>query len=209
MKLNLPLVPNLLLAVTAAAVVVLPSPGADEPKPNREAFINEVLDAKPTTVTPKFDDYTPGSYHVKKEDLLQGLTDEATKRKLTLRGVSIVGPLPADPLWTSYVMVFIQEGEKVRVNSLIMPHARITHKATDLITAERYKSCWRGYSPPGSSRRKCRRQPAAETRRPRTRSPPLYYSSPGARMGSRVRCSTGRRTGTRSWRSWSSSTTGS
>jgi hypothetical protein len=100
------------------------------------AFINEVLDAKPTAVTPKFDDYTPGSYHVIKEDLLEGIVEEATKRKLGLRGVLIVGP--TGPLWTYVVAVFIRDEDQIRVNVLVFPHARITYKATGLVTAERY-----------------------------------------------------------------------
>lgn len=133
-----------LLTVVAILVLANSGPGADEPKPTRDAFLNEVLDAKPTPITPKFNDYTPGSYHVEKEDLLKGLTDEAKKRKLTLRAVTILGPLPGDPLWTSYVAVFIQEGEKVRVNSLVMPHARITTKSSGLITSERYAKWLQG-----------------------------------------------------------------
>jgi hypothetical protein len=131
-----------LLVALAALAVSSVSLGAEEPKPTRKAFLGEVLDAKPTPVTPKFNDYTPGSYHIEKEDLLKGLLEEAKKRKLTLRSVTILGPLPADPLWTSYVMVCIQDGKKIRVNSLVMPHARITSKATGLITAEQYKK-WR------------------------------------------------------------------
>lgn len=123
---------------------MLPALGADGPKPTRQAFLAEVLDARPTAVTSRFDDYTPGSYHIEKEDLVQGLTDEAKKRKLKLGAVSILGPLPFDPLWTSYVLVFIQEGEKVRVNSLIMPHARITGKATGLITTGEYRKWLEG-----------------------------------------------------------------
>ena len=131
-----------LLVVTTAILLAGSSLGADDSKPTREAFLGEVLDAKPTAATPKFDDYTDGSYHIEKEDLLKGLTEEAKKRKLTLRAVTIVGPLAPDPLWTSYVVVCIQEGEKVRVNSLVMPHARITGKSTGLVTADRYKK-WR------------------------------------------------------------------
>src|SRR5262249_5543802 len=70
------------------------------------------------------------------EDLLKGLTEEARKRKLSLRGVLIIGP--EIPLWTYYVTVFLQEGDKMRVNTLIFPHARITHKSTGLLTADRY-----------------------------------------------------------------------
>jgi hypothetical protein len=64
---------------------------------------------------------------------------EAQKQKLVLRAVVVVGPLGGDPLWTSWVWVFIQEGEKIRVNGLVMPHARITGKSTCLITAEQFK----------------------------------------------------------------------
>jgi hypothetical protein len=108
----------------------------DDPKPTRDAFISEVLDAKPTPATPKFHD-VGDSYHILKEDLLKGVTEEAAKRKLGLRGVLIAGPM-RDPLWTSVVVVFLREGDKVRVNLLIFPHARITYKATGLVTAKRF-----------------------------------------------------------------------
>jgi hypothetical protein len=138
------LMQRLLLAAVTVTVVALRLPGADDTKPTRAAFINEVLDAKPTPVTPKFDDYTPGSYHIERDDLLKGLEEEAKKRKLSFRAVAIIGPMPYDPLWTSRVVVFIQEGEKVRVNSLVMPHARITGKGTGLITTEQYKTWLEG-----------------------------------------------------------------
>src|SRR5262245_51091726 len=87
--------------MAAAGVIVLVVPvRADQLKPTRKAFLGEVLDARPTPVTPKFDDYTPGSYHIEKEDLLNGLIEEAKKRKLTLRSVTIFGPVLTDPLWT-------------------------------------------------------------------------------------------------------------
>ena len=130
------------LSVLAAVLSPSLPVRADDAKPTREAFLSEVLDAKPTLVTPKFDDYTRGSYHIEKEDLIKGLVEEAKKRKLTLRAITILGPVPVDPLWTSRVLVFIQDGEKIRVNALVMPHARITSKATGLITADQYKK-WR------------------------------------------------------------------
>jgi hypothetical protein len=101
------------------------------------AFIGEVLDAKPTDTTPKFDDYTPGSYHIIKQDLLEGIVEQAAERNLGLRGMLIAGPM-RDPLWTYVVVVFLREGDKVRVNLLVFPHARITYKATGLVTADRY-----------------------------------------------------------------------
>ena len=105
--------------------------------PTRAAFIQEVLDARPTPVTPKFHD-AADSYHILKEDLLKGLVEESEKRKLSLRGVLIAGPMPFDPLWTYVVSVFIQDGDKVRINLLDFAHARITYKGTGIVTGERF-----------------------------------------------------------------------
>jgi hypothetical protein len=129
---------RLLLAAAAVATLHGPLLWAADPKPTRDAFLAECLDAKPTPTTPKFNDYRLGSYHVVKDDLLKGLTDEAKNRKLALRAVLVCGPRPGDPLWTSYVTVFLREGARVRVNHLVMPHARITWKGTVLIPADRY-----------------------------------------------------------------------
>jgi hypothetical protein len=63
------------VAVASVIVLAAPSAHADDLKPTREAFLKEVLDAKPSPVTPKFDDYTSGSYHIEKEDLLKGLVE--------------------------------------------------------------------------------------------------------------------------------------
>jgi hypothetical protein len=139
MKPILSLMEKIILLIIAMQLFSPSTLYAEDPKPTREAFINEVLDEKPTKVTPKFNDYMPSSYHIEKEDLFKGLTEEAKKRKLNLRAVSIIGPLPADPLWTSYVVVFIQKGEKIQVNSLVMPHARITGKASGMIPSEKYQ----------------------------------------------------------------------
>jgi hypothetical protein len=160
--------PRLLATVVAIAAVAAPSPGADDPKPTREAFLGEVLDAKPTPATPKFVD-VPGSYHVQKEDLLAGLTGEAKKRKIALRAVLIAGPMPFDPLWTYYVTVFIREGEQVRVNNLVMPHARVTGKATGLIAADRYERWVAGLLDTGVPRK----EPPLEARGEKGKSGPL------------------------------------
>lgn len=79
-----------------------------------------------------FDDYTPGSYHVRKDDLLAGLREQSVACGLRLRAVLIVGPLGM--LWAYHVAVFIDEGDEVRVNVLAMPHARITRKSTTTVT---------------------------------------------------------------------------
>lgn len=128
-----------------AAVILLGAPALcqEKPVPDRKAFLGEVLDARPTPVTPEFNSYRSDSYRITNEDLFKGLTEEAAKRKMVLKSVTILGPM-TDPLWTSYVVVCFQEGEKVRVNSLIMPHARITGKATGLITTVQYKAWLKG-----------------------------------------------------------------
>ena len=105
-------------------------------KPSRDNFFREVLYAKATSVTPLYDDYTEGSYHVDKLDVFKGLPEMAQKEGLKLSGLVVVGPVGL--LWAYYVVAFIDEGEMIRVNSLTMPHARITYKSTGTITQKRY-----------------------------------------------------------------------
>ena len=101
---------------------------ADTVSPSREGLFREVLFAPPTARTPRFDDYTAGSYHVDKLDLAEGLPSEAARCGLRLRALLVLGPV--GPLWAFHVAAFIQDGDSLRVNSLVMPHARITGKST-------------------------------------------------------------------------------
>jgi hypothetical protein len=117
---------------------ITPTPVAIEKKPTRENFFREVLYAQATEITPLFDDYTEGSYHVDKLDVLKGLPEIAEKENLKLRGLMVIGPTGF--LWGYYVIPFIEENGKIRVNSLSMPHARITFKATGTITEDDYQS---------------------------------------------------------------------
>ncbi len=100
--------------------------------PSREGFFHEVLFAEPTARTPRFDDYTRDSYHVHKLDLVRGLPIQAAACGVQLRAALVVGPM--GPLWTYHVAALLQDGTNVRVNSLVMPHARITGKGTGLIS---------------------------------------------------------------------------
>src|SRR5438477_12800242 len=75
-------------------------------KTDRAAFLNEVLNPQPTSVTPRFDDYHAGSYHADKQDLLDGLVAETAKHGLKLRCLSIVGPV--GPLWAYFIDVFLE-----------------------------------------------------------------------------------------------------
>ena len=104
---------------------------ADSLTPSREGFFREALFAAKSARTPRFDDYTPGSYHADKLDIAAGLPSAATKCGLTLDGLVVVGPV--GPLWAYHVVVFVREGKDIRVNSLVMPHARITGKGTGVI----------------------------------------------------------------------------
>ena len=96
--------------------------------PDRAQFIRECLDSAATPETPKFDDYTKGSYHINMLDLVEGLTKATESQPGRLRAVIIFGP--TGPLWAYHVLVALSEGELVRLNWLGMPHARITDKGT-------------------------------------------------------------------------------
>ena len=124
------------VALGLLCLMVAASVYAASLRPTREAFFSELLNPQPTPRTSRFDDYTPGSYHVNKYDVWKGLPNAARKQNKPLRGLLIVGP--SGPLWTYHVFTFIEENKKIRTNLLVMPHARITHKATLLISPARY-----------------------------------------------------------------------
>ena len=111
--------------IATAAIFVGPCGFA---APDRAQFIRECLDATATRDTPKFDDYTEGSYHVDKFDLVEGLEGATKSQPGRLHAVIILGP--TGPLWTYYVFVALSEGDGIRLNWLVMPHARITGKST-------------------------------------------------------------------------------
>ncbi len=109
---------------------------ATDLKPSRDNFFSEILYAKATSVTPLYNDYTVGSYHANKIGVLKGLPEVAKKEGLELRGLIVVGPV--GPLWAYHIVAFIEEGNVIRVNSLTMPHARITYKSTGTISPKLY-----------------------------------------------------------------------
>jgi sugar lactone lactonase YvrE len=117
-------------------VFTLPAQRVRDLKPSRDAFLRELLDPEYTLVTRRFDDYTSGSYHVDKIDLYNGLRAAANRSGKRLRGVLIVGP--SGVLWSYGVTAFFDEGDRVRANHLVMPHARITWKGTALLTRQQY-----------------------------------------------------------------------
>ena len=111
-------------------------------EPSKENFFREVLYANATKITPLFDDYTKGSYHVDKIDVYNGLPEIARKEGVKLHGLIVVGPM--NVLWTYHVLAFMEEKENIRVNHLTMPHARITYKSTGVIGLNDYRELMSG-----------------------------------------------------------------
>jgi len=103
----------------------------DGVEPSRDGFLHEVLFPAATRRTPRFDDHTPGSYHIEKLDLVQGLPEEAKLCGGVVRASLVIGPM--GPLWSYHVVALVEEGPNVRVSSLVIPHARITGKGTGLV----------------------------------------------------------------------------
>jgi hypothetical protein len=93
-----------------------------------------VLFSGPTSRTPRFDDYTPDSYHIEKRDLVEGLIQQSDACNIKLRAILIVGPVGM--LWAYRVVTFADEGAQLRVNIVAIPHARITEKRTATVSVE-------------------------------------------------------------------------
>jgi hypothetical protein len=117
---------------TALPAACVAGPLPDDSAPSREGFFREALFAAQTARTPRYDDYTAGSYHVDKLDVATGLPGIAHKCGATLDSVLVLGPTGL--LWTYHVVTVLHDQTLLRVNSLVMPHARITGKATGLVT---------------------------------------------------------------------------
>jgi hypothetical protein len=108
----------------------------NQPKPDRETFLAELLDPEYTPATRLFDDYTEGSYHVNKVEVLSEIQKYAGKQNRKLIGFLAIGPY--GPLWAYDLIAFFEEVDGVRANRLIMAHARITYKATAILTMKEY-----------------------------------------------------------------------
>jgi len=130
-----------LCIVTAACRTGAPDP-VRSPSPfpawndlSFSGFAQEVLVGYGTQRTPRFDDYTKGSYHVDPAQLVKDLPAEARLYKLNLQAVVVVGPYG---LWAYDVIAVLRDPDEdcVRVNWLGMPHARITHKRSGCLSVE-------------------------------------------------------------------------
>jgi hypothetical protein len=124
---------------------------ADSLKPSREGFFREALFAAGSARTPRFDDYTPGSYHAEKLDIADGLPLVAKKCGLNLEGLVVVGPI--GPLWAYHVIVFLRDDKGIRLNTLVMPHARITGKGTVVVAPAEFEEFFRYLSSSSALRR--------------------------------------------------------
>ncbi|HPQ39935.1 MAG TPA: hypothetical protein PLV45_06130 [bacterium] len=102
---------------------------------SRDGFLQELLFIQGTTRTPEFDDYTPGSYHVEKLDLLAGVMQLREKDE-PVTGALILGPL--GPLWAYNAVLFVERDRRIHANWLHFPHARITYKGTRRLTRNEY-----------------------------------------------------------------------
>lgn len=91
-------------------------------------FAQEVLFGYGMPRTPRFDDYTEGSYHVRPAELAAELPREAKLYDLAPSSLVVVGP--SGILWSYDVIAFIPTKDCLRANWVLMAHARITMKKT-------------------------------------------------------------------------------
>lgn len=112
---------------------------------SHRVFINEMATVGRTDATAHFDGYTPGSYHVDKFDLLEGMRLMADSLTKKVDAVLIFGPV--GPLW-QYDIVTVIDSLKpdslVNINHLVFPHARITNKSTKKLERVQYRRCLDG-----------------------------------------------------------------
>lgn len=106
---------------------------------SREGFIQECIFSEGTPRTPHFDDYTEGSYHIDKQDLISGI---GTIRQKCPDIVAVFVGGPWGPLWAYEVITFksINSGSDLQVNRLVFPHARIVFKSTKTISRSEFES---------------------------------------------------------------------
>jgi hypothetical protein len=109
-------------------------------KLSREGFIQELVFAQATPRTPLFDDYTEGSYHVDKLDLLEGIRLRREKEDINVVALIVYGP--GLMLWEYNIFTFIEKDDHIQINRLSFPHARITFKSTKSIARDEFAKHW-------------------------------------------------------------------
>ncbi len=103
----------------------------DDSVPTKIGFYHELLNPVATKRTPAFDDYSIGNYRVRTNELTLEYYSFSKIFGKNLRAILIIGP--NGPLWTYHVAAFFADNGKLKVNLIVMPHARITYKATGYI----------------------------------------------------------------------------
>jgi hypothetical protein len=125
--------------------IVQPEPAMTTEEPSRIGFFEEVLFSEWTKRSSLFNDYNdPPSYHVAPMDVLDGLPKVAQAKGLKLKGLVVSGP--SGVLWTYHVVAFIEEGDGIRMNLVVFPHARLTDKFTGHITMEQFRHLMQFFS---------------------------------------------------------------
>jgi hypothetical protein len=105
--------------------------------PTASDFYRELLDPMPQPTSASFNDYYPeGSYHVSKLGLWSDFPRFVADEGQEFRALIILGPV--GPLWSYYVFAFLRgTNDQVKVNEVVFPHARLTYKATGVISEAR------------------------------------------------------------------------
>lgn len=141
---------NIILSVLLISTVCSANPPSDtQASPRQEpkwdlsvsAFIEEMCYSQGCARTPRFDDYTEGSYHVRKLPLVNEITRRNTNDSARVEAVIVLGP--SGPLWQYNLVTIVgtnRNSKILRVNHLVYPHARITRKATRLVPRDDVES---------------------------------------------------------------------
>lgn len=101
-------------------------------------FLDELFFIEPSPRTPRFDDYTEGSYRVESKGLLKKVAERIEESGEPANGLIIIGP--SGVLWTYYIFLFIEDSNSIQINYLVMPHGRITAKGKANIEIHEYKT---------------------------------------------------------------------
>ena len=103
--------------------------------PSEADFLREIFDSRPSEKTADFQD-RPDGYSIDKPALQKALVEYAQKQGVKLRAFVFFGPIVAQ--WSYHVIVFIDEGTQVRVNTVYFPKSRIEYKSSGLLSREKF-----------------------------------------------------------------------
>jgi hypothetical protein len=108
-------------------VVLLGSASACADGPSHYDFLAELVSSTETKMTPRFN----GRFTFDKLAVLETFPKFTRKRRIQPRALIVVGPV--DPMWTYLVITMLREKDGTRTNALVMPHGRITFKASSVV----------------------------------------------------------------------------